>query len=87
MLSLQLLNFEKRSSFGFEKMQVLLKLGVVYANDNNKLSHGRRQPKAGQLTPIRCVILFGLSLFETLVIDFLRAASLLNHFFERNKAD
>ena len=24
MLSLQLLNFEKRSSFGFEKMQVLL---------------------------------------------------------------
>ena len=36
MLSLQLLNFEKRSSFGFEKMQVLLKLGVVYTNDNNK---------------------------------------------------
>ena len=36
MLSLQLLNFEKRSSFGFEKMQVLLELGVVYTNDNNK---------------------------------------------------
>jgi hypothetical protein len=57
MLSLQLFNFEKRSNFGFQKMQVLLKLGVVYTNDNKPWSSST---KGDQFPPIRWVILFGL---------------------------